>query len=59
MRKLLAVALIGGALIVSTSALASNNTSSDQSGVAQTAQLAPYPLPPQPPKPFVSITIPV
>jgi hypothetical protein len=58
MRKLLAIALMGGALIVSASAaFAQDNTGVDQSTVEQNVQPAPFPLPLLPLKPLVSITI--
>jgi hypothetical protein len=53
MRKLLAIMLMGGALIVTASAaFAQDNTGVDQSAVQQNVQPVPFPLPLGPLKPF-------
>ena len=55
MRKLLVMALLSGALLVSASAVfAQDSTSPDQGTVGQATQPAPFPLPLQP---FVSISL--
>ena len=59
MRKVLAILLMGGALIVNASAaFAQDNPGADQSAMGQNAQPAPFPLDLLPAKPFVSISIP-
>jgi hypothetical protein len=57
MKKLLAIMLMGGALIVTASAaFAQDNTGVDQSAAQQNVQPVPFPLPLGPLKPFGAIT---
>ncbi len=57
MRKLLAIALMGGVLIVSTSAaFAQDDTAPNQGPAAHNTLPAPFPLPLLPLTPYVSNT---